>query len=60
MKQHPVRLVQSMEKNRDRVKTVLQEACSHINTFYEVDDLCNSFPERLKLLFEKQGEKLKY
>ena len=43
-----------------RVTSVLQEACLHINTHYEVDDLCNSLPDRLNLLKEKEGERLKY
>ena len=32
----------------------------HINTHYEVDDSCNSLPDRLNLLKLKEGERLKY
>ena len=60
LKQHPVKLVTSMDENIRRVKALLQEACEHINTYYEVDDLCNSLPDRLALLVEKEGERLKY
>jgi len=60
LKQHPVRLVKDMDENTRRVKAVLQEACSHINTHYEVDDLCSSLPDRLQALVEKEGERLKH
>ena len=60
LKQHPVKLMPSMDENIRRVTSVLQEACLHINTHYEVDDLCNSLPDRLNLLKEKEGERLKY
>ena len=49
-----------MDENIWRVKALLQEACEHTNTYYEVDDLCNSLPDRLALLVEKEGERLKY
>ena len=35
-------------------------ACEHANTYYEVADLCNSLPDQLKLLVDKEGERLKY
>lgn len=60
LKQHPVRLVQSVEENVNRVRTVLEEACEHINTHYEVDDLCNSLPDRLKALVASGGERQKH
>ena len=60
LKQHPVRLVQSVEENVNRVRTFLEEACVHINTFYEVDGLCNSLPDRLKALVESEGERQKH
>ena len=60
LKQHPVKLMPSMDENIRRVTSVLQEACLHINTHYEVDDLCNSLPDRLNLLKLKEGERLKY
>ena len=60
MTQHPLKLVQNMEENKRRVKTLLQDACEHANTYYEVDDLCNSLPDRLKLLVDEEGERLKY
>ena len=40
--------------------TLLQDACEHANTCYEVGDLCNSLPDRLKLLVDEEGERLKY
>ena len=60
LKQHPVKLVHNMDENVRRVEAVLQEACSHINEFYEVDDLCNSLPDRLRLLADKEGDMIKY
>ena len=60
LKQHPVKLVRSVEENTRRVKSVLEDACEHINTYYEVDDLCHSLPDRLKALVEKEGERLKH
>jgi hypothetical protein len=60
LKQHPVKLVANMDENIRRVKDLLQEACVHINTYYEVDDLCNSFSKRLNKLVAKEGERLKY
>ena len=60
LKQHPVKLVQSVEENTRRVTAVLGDACEHINTYYEVDNLCHSLPDRLKALVDKQGERLKH
>jgi hypothetical protein len=59
LKQHPVKLAKNMEENVNRVGAVLQDACSHINAFYEVGDLCNSLPDRLKLVVDGEGERLK-
>ena len=60
LKQHPVKLGQSVEVNTDLLKAVLQEACDNINNYYEVEDLCNDLPERLKALVETGGERLKH
>ena len=60
LKQHPVKLVKSVEENKRQVESVLEDACDHINTHYEVDDLCHSLPDRLKELVEAKGERLKH
>ena len=60
MRQHPIKLTSSMPRNIGRVTELLQEAVDHINTWYEVDDLCLSLPRRLKELRDGGGERLKY
>ena len=38
----------------------LEAAVDHINTLYQVGELCKSLPKRLKLLVDEDGERLKY
>ena len=51
---------QSQEKNTRALKRALEAAVEHINTFYQVDELCKPLPTRLKLLADEGGERLKY
>ena len=60
LKQHPIHLTSSMPRNITRLKDLLEEAVSHINTYYEVEDLCHSLPRRLSELKDGEGERLKY
>ena len=60
-KTHPLPLVhQAQEKNTRALKRTLEAAVDHINTFYQVDELCKSLPNRLILLVDEDGERLKY
>ena len=60
-KHHPLPLAhQAQEKNTRALKRTLEAAVEHINTFYQVDDLCRSLPKRLKLLVAEDGERLAY
>ena len=61
LKHHPLPLAhQAQEKNTRALKRTLEAAVEHINTFYEVEELCRSLPKRLRLLKEQGGERLKY
>jgi len=60
LKQHPIRLTSSLPTNVARLKDVLEAAVNHINTYYEVEDLCHSLPRRLRELKDGDGERLKY
>ena len=61
LKQHPLKLCPDKSTNRERLVSTLAAAADHINQFYEVDQLCMSFPRRLaELVHEKHGERLKY
>ena len=60
-KNHPLPVAdQAQEKNTRALKRTMADAVDHINTFYQVEDLCMSFPKRLKLLVAEDGERLKY
>ena len=60
-KNHPLPLAyQAPEKNTRALKRAMDAAVDHINTFYQVDELCRSLPKRLKLLVDEGGERLKY
>ena len=60
LRQHPVKIGHNQAKNIENLEEKLQEAESHINTYYEVEDLCKSLPRRLKELVEAKGSRLKY
>ena len=60
-KNHPLPVAyQAQEKNTRALKMTMADAVDHINTFYDVEDLCMSLPKRLKLLVDEDGERLKY
>ena len=60
LKQHPVNIVENMDRNIKSLEEKLGEAVDHINTYYEVEDLCRSFPRRLQELKDAEGARLKY
>ena len=61
LKHHPLPLAhQAQERHVKTLKRTLDDAVEHINTFYEVEELCRSLPKRLKLLADQGGERLKY
>ena len=60
MRQHPVKLTHNLQTNIARVGDLLKEACVHINTYYEAEELCHDFPKRLKALKAAGGERQKW
>ena len=60
LKFHPVKFTEDKQANRQRVIDALQDAVHYANTCYEVEDLCMAFPERLKVLEAKEGERCKW
>lgn len=60
LRHHPLKWGTDLGKNIERTKNLLQEAVDYINTWYEVEELCNDVPKRLKELVESEGERLKH
>ena len=59
-KKHPFSRAQNVQRNVDRVKSVMAECVAEINTSYEVGDLCSAFPRRMQEVIDGGGERLKY
>ena len=60
-KNHPLPVAyQAQEKNTRALKRTMAAAVDHINTLYQVEELCMSLPKRLTLLKDEGGERLKY
>ena len=60
-KNHPLPVAyQAQEKNTMALTMTMADAVDHINTVYDVEDLCMSLPKRLKLLVDEDGERLEY
>ncbi len=60
-KNHPLPLARQAQENNTRALTrTLEAAVEHVNTFYQVEYLCRSFPKRLNLLVDEGGDRLKY
>lgn len=61
LKHHPLKLVQDHDTNKQRLASLLSEAASYINTWYEVEQLSMSLPRRLwELVHVTEGDRLKY
>ena len=60
LKFNPVKFTEDKQANKQRVIDALQDAARYANTYYEVGDLCMAFPERLKVLDAKEGERCKW
>ena len=50
---------QPWKESREDFATRICQAARHVNADYEVNDLCNEFPERLQELVDLQGDKLR-
>ena len=50
---------EAWKETREEFYARLKEQCQHVNKEYDVEGLCKEFPERLKLLQEKKGDRLK-
>ena len=60
LKYNPVKFTEDKQANKLRVIDALQDAARHTNTYHEVGVLCRVFPERLKVLDAKEGERCKW
>ena len=58
-KQHFNR-VDSLERSKERLVSLMDECKRHINAEYNVDGLCRSFPTRLQELVDAKGARLKH
>ena len=57
---NPFRRTASVEENVRRFRTMLAACEDYINTNYAVEDLCRSFPTRLRELESVQGGRLRH
>ena len=61
LNQHPLKLAHDKELNKQRLASLLSDAATHINNWYEVGNLSMSLPKRLwELVHVTQGDRLKY
>ena len=48
------------EETREQYGLRLKRCCEEVNKDCDVEGLCKQFPKRVKLLKEKEGDRLKY
>ena len=61
LRKHPFKTTAvSMDQNIATFKKMLKECEVHINTKYEVANLCHDLPKRVRELVEAKGERLPY
>ena len=60
LKYNPMLYTADLKKDQARLEQSLQDAVSHINTYFEVADLCHGWPKRLKDLRDNEGDRLKH
>ena len=59
-KKHPFRRAAGVDRNVERVKSLMAQCVDHINREHDVHDLCSAWPRRLVELVAAEGERLKY
>ena len=59
-KKHPFRRAAGVDRNVERVKSLMAQCVSHIYREHDVHDLCSAWPRRLVELVAADGERLKY
>ena len=57
---HHFRRAAGVDRNVERVKSLMAQCVSHINREHDVHDLCSAWPRRLVELVAADGERLKY